>query len=60
MWSGGTRRWDVEKTERKVKCPYCGYEMPVTYRREAVCRGVFLRCKGRSCKKVFEIKIPAK
>lgn len=61
MWSGGSRRWiSIEKTERKVKCPYCGYEMPVTYRKEAVCRGVFLRCKGRGCKKVFEIKIPAK
>lgn len=50
----------MEKAEQKVKCPYCGYEMPVTYRREAVCHGVFLRCKGRGCKKVFEIKIPAK
>lgn len=60
MWSGGTRRWSVEKTEQKVKCPYCGYEMPVTYRREAVCHGVFLRCKGRGCKKVFEIKIKTK
>ena len=55
----------MEQTEQKVRCPYCGYEMPATYRREAVCRGavcrgVFLRCKGRGCKKVFEIKIPAK
>lgn len=45
---------------RKVSCPYCGYEMPVTYSQEAVCRGVFVRCKGRSCKKTFEIILPAK
>lgn len=44
----------------KVRCPYCGYEMPVTYSREAACRGVFIRCKGRSCKKIFEIILPAK
>lgn len=50
----------MERPEQKVKCPYCGYEMPVIYRREAVCRGVFVRCKGRNCKKTFEIKLPAK
>lgn len=60
MWSGALRRWSVEKSEQKVRCPYFGYEMPLTYGREAVCRGVFIRCKGRSCKKLFEIKIPAK
>lgn len=46
--------------ERKVKCPYCGYEMPVTYGDNAVCKGVFLRCKGRNCRKVFEVKINVK
>lgn len=50
----------MERPEQKVKCPYCGYEMPVIYRREAVCWGVFVRCKGRNCKKTFEIKLPAK
>lgn len=53
----------MEKQTReppKVRCPYCGYEMPVTYSREAVCRGLFVRCKGRSCKKTFEIILPAK
>lgn len=43
--------------ERKVKCPFCGYEMPLTYRETARCQGVFVRCKGRGCKKVFEIKL---
>lgn len=46
--------------ERKVKCPYCGYEMPITYNKDTVCKGLFLRCKGRKCKKIFEIKINEK
>ena len=28
--------------------------MPITYSKDAVCKGLFLRCKGRKCKKVFE------
>lgn len=53
----------MEKTGNKgnkVKCPYCGYEMPLTCSREAVCQGLFVRCKGRGCRKLFEIRIPAK
>lgn len=42
----------------KVKCPHCGYEMPLSYDKNAVCRGIFIRCKGKHCKKLFEIKIP--
>lgn len=45
---------------KKIKCPFCGYEMPVKYGKNAVCRGVWVRCKGRGCKKEFEIKIPVK
>lgn len=41
----------------KVKCPYCGYGMPLAYDKTAVCRGLYIRCKGRNCKKLFEIKI---
>ena len=45
-------------TPIKVKCPYCGYEMPIKYTpKAAVCFGVFVRCKGRQCKREFEIKI---
>lgn len=44
----------------KVKCPFCGYEMPVMYREDAVSRGVFVRCKGRNCGKTFEIKLGTK
>lgn len=45
----------------KVKCPHCGYEMPITYDpNTAVCKGLKIRCKGRNCKKLFEIKINTK
>lgn len=43
--------------KKKVKCPYCGYEMPVFYTDSAQCKGVFIICKGRKCKKEFEIKL---
>ena len=42
---------------RKVKCPHCGHEQNVMYRKDAQCRGIFLRCKARHCKKEFELKI---
>ncbi len=42
----------------KVRCPYCGYEQNVMYDPEhALCKGVFLRCKGRQCRQEFEVKI---
>lgn len=45
----------------KVKCPYCGYEMPIKYDEEtAEAKGLFVKCKGRNCKKEFEIKIKVK
>lgn len=43
--------------KNKVKCPYCGYLMPITYDRTAKCKGVYIRCKGKNCKRIFEIKI---
>lgn len=47
-----------EKKKRiKVICPNCGYEMPITYGPESECVGVFVSCKGRNCKNVFEVKI---
>ena len=49
-----------EKELRKMKCPYCGYEMPVFAAPKAVSAGIFVRCKGRNCKKMFEVKLPKK
>ena len=41
----------------QIICPYCGYKMPILADKAAVCRGVWVRCKGRKCGKEFEIKI---
>ncbi len=49
----------MQKSERnKVRCPRCGYEMPIFQSRDALCRGLWVRCKGRGCGHEFEIKIP--
>ena len=43
---------------RKVICPFCGYRMPIRYEQDkAECKGLFVKCKGRNCGKVFEIII---
>ena len=42
---------------KKVKCPYCKYEMPVFIAENAKATGIFVRCKGRNCKKLFEISV---
>lgn len=61
MWPSALQKWrlvTIDTNVLKVKCPHCGYEMPITYDpRAAVCSGVFVRCKGRRCKKIFEIKL---
>lgn len=44
------------KTKR-VRCPFCGYEMPIYYKEGAKTHGIYTRCKGRNCKKEFEIRI---
>ena len=44
----------------KVKCPYCGYEMPIFILPGAFCVGLKVKCKGRKCRKEFEIKINVK
>lgn len=40
-----------------VVCPYCGYRMPVKFASKSNSVGVFLTCKGRSCKQVFHLHI---
>ena len=49
-----------ESKNYRVTCPFCGHVMPITYRAGAICEGVFMRCKGRHCRKVFEVKINKK
>ena len=41
----------------KVKCPYCGYGMPLRLSQTADCKGIFIKCKGKNCKQIFEIKV---
>lgn len=52
-------QWQEGKAidKKKVKCPHCGHEQKVQYTSDAKCRGVFIRCQARHCKKEFEIKI---
>lgn len=48
------------ETFYKIICPFCGYEMPIYISKETVCRGLLARCKGRNCRKIFEIRTRAK
>lgn len=43
--------------QKRIKCPYCGYSMPISYTEKAACNGITAKCKGRNCGKEFEIKI---
>lgn len=44
-------------TNKKIRCPFCGYVMPLFFNENTICNNLFIRCKGRNCKKEFEIKI---
>ena len=48
---------EIEAIKKKVKCSYCGHEQNVQCTEDAVCRGVFMRCKARKCRRIFEIRI---
>ena len=45
---------------QKVCCPHCGYKMPIEVGKDAVCSGLYVRCKGKNCRQVFEIKVNKK
>jgi len=47
----------MKSTEGLVKCPYCGYSMPIKKGPSAVCSDMWVKCKGRNCGKEFEIKV---
>lgn len=40
---------------KKVACPHCGYKMPIFLGPAAVSYDVWVKCKGRSCGKTFEV-----
>lgn len=43
--------------KKKVECPYCGSTQNVQYTPQALCCGVYIKCRARHCRKVFEIKL---
>lgn len=46
------------KRIKKVTCPFCGHKQNIFYiEKEAVCKGLFFKCKNGQCKKEFEIKL---
>lgn len=45
---------------KKAICPHCGYKMPIILGPTAYCRDVWVKCKGRKCGAVFEIKTETK
>ena len=40
-----------------IKCPYCGHKINVSYSKGATSSGIFVRCKGKNCRQIFEIKV---
>lgn len=42
---------------KKVTCPYCGHPINVFRTKDAKCKGIFLKCKNKDCRKEFEVKI---
>jgi len=49
------------KEIKKIRCPFCNYEMPIWYdKQKSKAEGIFVRCKGRKCRREFEIKINVK
>lgn len=42
---------------KKVACPYCGRQHNVFYEKDAICRGVFFKCKNPACRKQFELRL---
>lgn len=44
----------------KVRCPFCGYAMPLYIGPDTVCWGLVVRCKGQHCKRLFEIRTKAR
>ena len=41
----------------RVICPYCGYRLPISYSSNSNCKEILVNCKGRSCKRSFNLII---
>ena len=47
----------MDPEKEKVRCPYCGHPVNANRSADAVCKGVFFKCKNKECRKVFELRI---
>lgn len=47
----------VKLKKHKILCPLCGHPTSVMADENAVCKGVYVKCKGAHCGIEFEIKI---
>ena len=51
----------MEEKWKRLNVLFAGYEMPIRYDKEnSKAKGLFVKCKGRKCKKEFEVKINVK
>lgn len=41
----------------RVICPYCGYRLPISYSSNSNCKEISVICKGRNCKRSFNLII---
>ena len=47
---------EIEKIKpKKVRCPYCGHPVNANQAEDAVCKGIFFKCKNKECRKIFEL-----
>ena len=46
----------MDTGKEKVRCPYCGHPVNANRSADAVCKGVFFKCKNKECRKVFELR----
>lgn len=47
----------MAEKRKRIRCPYCGYCMPIYYNSQTNVKELWVKCKGRNCKKIFEIKV---
>ncbi len=49
---------NIEKVEKKkVVCLYCGHPTNTMQAKDVNCKGIYLKCKNKECKKEFELRI---
>lgn len=51
---------EMKEERKRVVCPYCGYRMPIYIGKGAHSEKIYVKCKGRNCKKEFEIRAKEK